>query len=111
MAAFSHRRAGITELTAQELVPRFRAQHGRAPNQRELAVLQEQATLRTRKGKDRVIDWAAATRGGQSKAARKAGVDLASLYRRVSRLERSVLGPAVRWQHRSRLHLWRRLAP
>src|SRR5262249_32433378 len=38
-------------------------------------------------GKDGVIDWDAATRGWQAKAAQKAGVDLASLYRRVSRLE------------------------
>jgi conjugative relaxase-like TrwC/TraI family protein len=93
MAAFSHRRAGITELTAQELVPRFRAEHGRVPNQRELAALQEQATLRTRKGKDGVIDWDAAARGWQAKAAREAGVDLASLYRRVSRLGRNSCPP------------------
>jgi AAA domain/TrwC relaxase len=88
MAAFSHRRAEISKLTAQELVPRFQAEHGRAPNQRELAALQEQATLRTRVHKDGVIDWDAATRGWQAKAAQKAGVDLASLYRRVSRLGR-----------------------
>jgi hypothetical protein len=52
MAAFSHRRAEITKVTDQELVPRFQARHGRAPNQRELAALQEQATLRTRVNKE-----------------------------------------------------------
>jgi len=36
MAVFSHRRAEITKLVDQELVPRFKAEHGRAPNQREL---------------------------------------------------------------------------
>src|SRR5262249_22237834 len=89
MAGFSHRRGEISKLTAQGLVPRVRARHGRMPNQRELAALQEQATLRTRKGKDGVIDWDAATRGWQTKAAQKAGVDLASLFRRVSRLGRN----------------------
>jgi hypothetical protein len=80
-------------LTAQDLVPRFQAEHGRAPNQRELAVLQEQATLRTRVNKGGVIDWDAATRGWQAKAAQKAGVDLASLYRRVTRLGRDGSAP------------------
>jgi hypothetical protein len=42
--------------------------------------------LRTRKGKDGVLDWNATTRGWQAKAARKIGVDLASSFRRVSRL-------------------------
>src|SRR5262249_40799914 len=85
--------AEITKLTDQELVPRFQVQHGRAPNQRELATLQEQATLRTRVNKDGVIDWDAATRGWQAKAAQKAGVDLASLYRRVTRLGRNGCAP------------------
>jgi hypothetical protein len=93
MAAFSHRRAEITRLTAQELVPRFQVEHRRAPNQRELAALQEQATLRTRVNKDGVIDWDAATRGWQAKAAQKAGVDLASLYRRVTLLGRDGSAP------------------
>jgi hypothetical protein len=93
MAVFSHRRCEITKLARQELVPRFQARHGRPPNQRELATLQEQATLRTRKGKDGVIDWEAATRGWQAKAAQRVGVDLASLYRRVSRLERNGAAP------------------
>jgi hypothetical protein len=88
MAVFSHRRAEITTLTARELVPRFTAEHGRAPNQRELAALQERATLRTRVRKDGVTDWDAAARGWQAKAAAQAGVDLASLYRRVTRLGR-----------------------
>src|SRR5690242_11421297 len=88
MAVFSHRRAEITKLTARELVPRFKAEHGRAPNQRELAALQERATLHTRVSKDGVTDWDAAARGWQAKAAAKAGVDLASLYRRVTRLGR-----------------------
>jgi len=87
MDAFSHRRDVINEKVDGELVPRYWAEHGRAPNQRELASLMDKANLRTRKGKDGVIDWAAATRGWQAKAAQKAGVDLASLYRRVSRLE------------------------
>ena len=60
MAVFSHRRAEITKLTARELVPRFKAEHGRVPNQRELAALQEQATLRTRVRKDGVTDCDAA---------------------------------------------------
>jgi conjugative relaxase-like TrwC/TraI family protein len=89
MAAFSHRRSEITKLVDGELVPRFEGKHGRAPNQRELAALQEQATLRTRVNKDGVIDWDAATRGWQAKAAQKVGVDLASLYRRVSGLDRN----------------------
>jgi conjugative relaxase-like TrwC/TraI family protein len=93
MAAFSHRRSEITKLTARELVPRFRARYGRVPNQRELAALQEQATLRTRVKKDGVIDWDAATRGWQAKTAKKAGVDLASLYRRVTRLGRDGSAP------------------
>ena len=42
MDVFSHRRAEITKLMAEELVPRFQAEYGRAPNQRELASLQEQ---------------------------------------------------------------------
>jgi hypothetical protein len=88
MAVFSHRRAEITKLVDLELVPRFKAEHGRAPNQRELAALQERATLRTRVGKDGVTDWDAAARGWQAKAAANAGVDLASLYRRVTRLGR-----------------------
>jgi conjugative relaxase-like TrwC/TraI family protein len=89
MAAFSHRRSEITKLVDRELVPRFHAEHGRAPNQRELAALQEQATLRTRVNKDGVIDWDATRRGWQAKAAQKVGVDLASLYRRVTRLGRN----------------------
>jgi predicted RecB family endonuclease len=93
MAVFSHRRAEISKLTAQQLVPRFKAARGRAPNQRELAALQEQATLRTRAGKDGVIDWDAAARGWQAKAAQKAGTDLASLYRRVTRLGRGGCAP------------------
>jgi hypothetical protein len=93
MGVFSHRRAEIMKLTDQELVPRFRAEHGRAPNQRELAALQERATLRTRVNKDGVIDWDATRRGWQAKAAQKAGVDLASLYRRVSRLGRDGCAP------------------
>jgi hypothetical protein len=86
MAVFSHRRAEITKLVDDELVPRFEAEHGRPPNQRELAALQERATLRTRVSKGGVIDWDAAARGWQAKAAQKAGVDLASLYRRVTHL-------------------------
>jgi conjugative relaxase-like TrwC/TraI family protein len=93
MAAFSHRRAEITKLTDQKLVPRFQAEHGRVPNQRELAALQEQATLRTRGNKDGVIDWDAAARSWQAKAAQKVGMDLASLYRRVTRLERNGRAP------------------
>jgi hypothetical protein len=88
MNVFSHRRDVINEKVAGELVPRFQAEYGRAPNQRELASLMDKANLRTRKGKDGMIDWDAATRGWQAKAAQKAGVDLASLYRRVSRLGR-----------------------
>ncbi len=49
----------------------------------------DKANLRTRRGKDGVIDWDAATRGWQAKAAQKAGVDPASLYRQVSRLQRN----------------------
>src|SRR6266516_2357572 len=93
MAVFSHRRAEITKLVDGELVPRFQAEHGRPPNQRELAALQERATLRTRVSKGGVTDWDAAARGWQAKAAQKAGVDLASLYRRVSRLERGGCAP------------------
>jgi AAA domain/TrwC relaxase len=93
MAVFSHRRAEITKLTARELVPRFKAEYGRAPNQRELAALQERATLRTRVSKDGVTDWDAAARGWQAKAAAKAGVDLASLYRRVTCLGRGGSAP------------------
>jgi len=89
MDVFSHRRDVINEKVAGELVPRFQAEHGRPPNQRELASLMDKANLRTRKGKDGVIDWDAVTRGWQAKAAQKAGVDLASLYRRVSRLGRN----------------------
>ena len=84
MAVFSHRRAQVSKLTAQQPVPRFKVARGRAPNQRELAALQEQATLCTRAGKDGVIDWDAAASGWQAKAAQKAGTDLASLYRRVT---------------------------
>jgi conjugative relaxase-like TrwC/TraI family protein len=93
MDAFSHRRDVINERVDGELVPSFRAEHGRAPNQRELASLMDKANLRTRKGKDSVLDWGAATRGWQAKAAQKAGVDLASLYRRVSRLGRNGCAP------------------
>jgi conjugative relaxase-like TrwC/TraI family protein len=85
---FSHRRDVINKTVASELVPRFQADHGRTPNQRELAALVDKANLRTRKGKGGVTDWAAAARGWQAQAARRAGVDLASLYRRVSRLGR-----------------------
>jgi AAA domain/TrwC relaxase len=93
MAVFSHRRAEITKLVDQELVPRFKAEHGRAPNQRELAALQEHAALRTRVNKEGLTDWDAAARGWQAKAASRAGVDLASLYRTVSRLERHRRAP------------------
>jgi hypothetical protein len=93
MGVFSHRRDVIDEKVARELVPRFQAEYGRAPNQRELASLMDKANLRTRKGKDGVIDWDAATRGWQAKAAQKAGVDLTSLYRRVSGLERNGCAP------------------
>jgi len=93
MDVFSHRRDVINEKVAGELVPRFQAEHGRAPNQRELASLMDKANLRTRKGKDRLIDWDAATRGWQAKAAQKAGVDLASLHRRVSDLGRGGSAP------------------
>jgi conjugative relaxase-like TrwC/TraI family protein len=86
MDVFSHRRDVINEKVAGELVPAFQTEYGRAPNQRELASLMDKANLRTRKGKDGVIDWEETTRGWQAKAARRVGVDLASLYRRVSRL-------------------------
>jgi hypothetical protein len=86
MDVFSHRRDVINEKVDGELVPAFQAEYGRAPNQRELASLMDEANLRTRKGKNGVIDWDSATRVWQAKAARKVGVDLASLYRRVSRL-------------------------
>ena len=76
VAVFSRRRAKITKLVDLELVPRFKAQHGRAPNQRELAALQRQAALRTRVNKDGVTDWDAAARGWQAKAAETAGVNL-----------------------------------
>ena len=89
VGVFSHRRAEITKLTAQELVPRFKAERVRAPDQRELAALQERATLRTRVNKDGVTDWDAAARGWQAQAAQKAGVDLVSLYGRVTRLGRN----------------------
>jgi hypothetical protein len=88
MDVFSHRRDVINDKLAGELVPAFQTEYRRAPNQRELASLMDKANLRTRKGKgkDGVIDWEETTRGWQAKAALKAGVDLASLYRRVSRL-------------------------
>jgi conjugative relaxase-like TrwC/TraI family protein len=89
MDVFSHRRDVINEKVARELVPGFQAEYGRPPNQRELASLMDQANLRTRKGKDGVTDWAEAARGWQVKAAQRVGVDLASLYRRVSCLERN----------------------
>ena len=41
MGVFSHRRDVINEKVARELVPRFRAEYGRAPNQRELASLMD----------------------------------------------------------------------
>ncbi len=63
MAVFSHRRVEITELVDRDLVPRFRAEHGRAVNQRELAALQEHAMLRTRARKDGVTDWDTAAMG------------------------------------------------
>src|SRR5690348_12911142 len=88
-----HAEAALTRRFGMSWVPRFQAQRGRAPNQRELAALQERATLRTRVSKDGVIDWDAASRGWQAKAAQKAGVDLASLYRRVSRLGHSGCAP------------------
>lgn len=93
MRVFSHRRSEITKLVDQELAPHFQAEHGRPPNQRELAALQERATLRTRVNKDGVIDWDAAARGWQAKAAQKAGVDLASVHRRVSSLGRNGQAP------------------
>jgi hypothetical protein len=93
MDVFSHRRDVTNEKVAKDLVPRFQAEHGRAPNQRELASLMDKANLRTRKGKDGVIDWGEITRGWQAKAAQKAGVDLASLYRRVSCLGRNGSAP------------------
>src|SRR5262249_45769311 len=93
MDLFSHRRDVINEKGAGDLVPRFQTEYGRAPNQPELASLMDKANLRTRKGKDGVIDWNAATRGWQAKAAQKAGVDLASLFRLVSRLERDGSAP------------------
>jgi TrwC relaxase len=46
MAVFSHRRTEITKLVDQDLVPRFQAEHGRPPNQRELAPA-ESAALRS----------------------------------------------------------------
>lgn len=60
--------AEITKLVDRELVPRFQAEHGRVPNQRELAALQERATPRTRVNKDGVTDWDAAARGWQAAA-------------------------------------------
>jgi conjugative relaxase-like TrwC/TraI family protein len=93
MDVFSHRRDVINEKVAQELVPRFRADYGRAPNQRELASLMDKANLRTRKGKDGATDWDAAARGWQAQAAEKVGLDLASLHRRVSRLGRHGSAP------------------
>jgi hypothetical protein len=53
-------------------VPRFQAEYGRAPNQRELASLLDQVNLRTRKDKDGVSDWDETERGWQAKAAQKA---------------------------------------
>jgi conjugative relaxase-like TrwC/TraI family protein len=93
MDVFSHRRDVINQTVAGELVPGFQAEHGRAPNQRELASLMDKANLRTRKGKDGALDWEAATRGWQARAARQAGVDLASVYRRVSSLDANGAAP------------------
>jgi hypothetical protein len=53
-------------------VPRFQAEYGRAPNQRELASPLDQANLRTRQDKDGVSDWDETKRGWQAKAAQKA---------------------------------------
>lgn len=47
MAVFSHRRAPTTKVDRPELMPRFQAEHGHPPSQRELPALQGQATLRT----------------------------------------------------------------
>jgi hypothetical protein len=88
MDVFGHRRDVINEKVARELVPRFQAEYGRTPNQRELPLLMDKANLRTRKGKDGVTNWEAASRGWQAKVAQWAGVHLASVYRRVPCLER-----------------------
>jgi hypothetical protein len=52
MDAFSHRRDVINQKVDEELVPRFQAEHGQAPNQRELAALMDKANLRTQWGKN-----------------------------------------------------------
>jgi AAA domain/TrwC relaxase len=90
---FSHRRDVINEKVARELVPRFQAEYGRTPNQRELASLMDKANLRTRAGKDGVTGWDETTRGWQAKAAHRVGVDLASVYRCVLGLERGGCAP------------------
>ena len=68
-----------------KLVPRFVANHGRKPNQAELAALNRQASVDTRQAKHPgVIDWAQTRAEWVAKlTAQAAGGDLASVAREV----------------------------
>jgi conjugative relaxase-like TrwC/TraI family protein len=89
MAVFSSRRASIDAATRM-LASRFEARYGRAPSQRELGELREQANLRTRRGKEHsAIDWDGLSKGWGARLAGTLGVSLAAVAPSVSTLRRS----------------------
>jgi conjugative relaxase-like TrwC/TraI family protein len=86
LRVFSSRRADI-DATTQRLAAEFEQRYGRKPSQRETGVLQQEANLLTRKGKEGgAIDWDAVREGWAAKLADALGVSLASVAPCVSGL-------------------------
>ena len=84
MDAFSSRRDDVEAYVQDELVPRFVASHGRKPSQAEMAALNRQASVDTRRAKHPgVIDWAQTRAEWVAKLAAAAGGDLGSVARNV----------------------------
>jgi conjugative relaxase-like TrwC/TraI family protein len=89
MGVFSSRRASIDAAT-RNLAARFQQRYGRAPSQRELGELREQANLRTRKGKEHgAIDWDGLRKGWAARLAATLGISLAAVAPSVSNLRKT----------------------
>ncbi len=80
----------------QALAAEFEQRYGRKPSQREIGVLQQEANLLTRKGKEAgAIDWDALREGWAAKLADALGISLASVAPSVWGLAPMARAPAT----------------
>jgi conjugative relaxase-like TrwC/TraI family protein len=82
--AFSSRRDDVEAYVQDTLLPQFVTSHGRKPSQAEMAALNRQASVDTRRAKHPgVIDWAQTRAEWVARLAATVGADLASVARGV----------------------------